>query len=93
MHHIENVDYVIILIIIMIGLLLLLLGENIQNASGRAFFYNCNPEARENNVFTESVLSDKIVRVSYNKCASECMTITNMDLERRIISERTVCGG
>ncbi|HLD84967.1 MAG TPA: hypothetical protein VI968_00260 [archaeon] len=92
MHHIENIDYVIILIVIMIGLLLLLLGENIQNASGRAFFSNCDMEARENSVFTESVLSDKIVVVSYNKCAPSCMTVTNMDLDRRVISEKTVCG-
>ena len=93
MHHIENVDYIILLIIIMIGLLLLLLGQNIQNASGRAFFSNCDPETRGNVVFTESVLSDKIVKVSYNKCSSTCMTITNMDLERRVINEKTVCGG
>ena len=84
MHHIENVDYIIILIVAMIGLLVLLLGQNVQHAGG-AFFSQCDI------VDTKSTLEGNTITVTYNKCTPRCLTVKQSNTSGKQ-SEETFCG-
>ena len=84
MHHIENVDYIIILIVVMIGLLVLLLGENVQHA-GAAFFSQCD------STDTKSTIEGNAITVTYNKCTPRCLTVKQIDTNGKQ-SEETFCG-
>ena len=92
MRHIDNVDYLIVLVIIMIGLVVVLIGQNVHNATGGAFFSGCNPALMKNYVETRSISPTGTTIVSYNKCSSKCITVKELDSKENVISEKTACG-